>query len=131
MKHPGRFAANHRWAYERQRDLFMEEMIFDPSRNEYFQKRYNKARKGLRNGYRFKKQNVQGKHNSLGSVLITNIHTGCLYIIRIWRKQGAKRGLASCTCQDFNRNKKFKVPCKHIWMVQMTDRMGDVIVGWK
>jgi len=122
-----RLAVNHRWAYQAQREEFLSEVIFD-LRNDYFKARADKATTGLNDGYRLKKLVVPGKYRGVEAVFVKNSHNDKVYSVRLCKNFGGKRGLASCTCPDFQRNKKYKVPCKHIWMVLMKGPgIGDPI----
>jgi len=126
-----RQAANHRWAYQAQREEFLSEVIFDSMRNRYFKVRCDKAMEGLNDGYKLKKMVIPGRYKGISSVLVKNSHNDKVYSVRLF-KNGGKRGLASCTCPDFQRNKTYKVPCKHIWMVLMKGPFaGDPIRGWR
>ena len=127
-----RLAVNHRWAYQAQREEFLTPVIFDPLRNKYFNIRAEKATEGLNDGYRLKKLIVPGKYHGVEAVFVKNTHNDKVYSVRLVKQDGRDRGLASCTCPDFQRNKKFKVPCKHIWMVLLKGpEIGDPIRGWR
>jgi len=107
-----RYAASVRWSRERMRQMFLSQVILEPERNEVFRKRFEKAEKM---NYKIHLETLQGKFKEIQAFRVTS-PTGKSYLTRVFNGKG-NRALASCTCPDFQRNKRFKVPCKHIWFV--------------